>query len=528
MILRRLSHSRLCEESGHVLLYALGVLPFVLTLSILAVDLSGWQRLRQEAQQVSDRLALQAAQQLPDQNRTLGFIAESVASFGGRFQLASVEVNEQQVRLALAGGYESFFDMFLSQAGGERVFSVYHESAAGIVPGDYVVVVADGQTLRPNATLLGDGTAQLEEPWGDPGSWPQSGYFSCVTSPSINNPSAPWRWWEQWNDTGFRRWLTQACYNPVFSNLKLAAIQVVDALASVATNRVGALLSPGTGGPLGYSVLRHIRGEVRDSSGAIYFPGAIGGFIQVGVPSVESHWLNYFEQEAHLGDEACILFAQSEWDNRYPLIESAGGYGFPHPPSSCSEPVQFPPCGAPHLPVGHLDGCYLQSSLPLREAIYYTAAKHYYGPSSAEPDILAAVEQALVQLLDVPNQELLEQEAAIRGNLGYQQLRKVIVLTDTLPPAAPGGTIGDPRLNDIISILQASGAQLLVAGLFHEGLSVAEREELAGAMTALENVAAALPESGTLQLFRAVSPDDLRERVAPLLVRAGREVALQQ
>ena len=215
------------SERGFFAFYLGVILPFVLTLSILLVDVSSWQLLRERAQREADRIALQAAKLLPNIAAAENFVLNAADAMQG-FRLArlpdgapSVSLSNSELRLSLEANYVSNFDWILRSVGLPKLtFSLVESSRVGLVPLDVVLLVSDSSTLAPRPF----------EAWGESKLWPASIAFEqgrgCefvfleLCSPLGESCLRNSR-------EAVARWATQRCYNPVLSAVKLAAIELV-------------------------------------------------------------------------------------------------------------------------------------------------------------------------------------------------------------------------------------------------------------------------------------------------------------
>ncbi|MBL7662359.1 hypothetical protein JNK13_06375 [bacterium] len=493
MIVRNLK-----STSGNIAFYALACVPFVVTLSVLAVDVSHWSALREHAQSEAERIAMQAVQALPDQAKAQGLIQAALA----RQNILTIDptqtlITQSSVQVGLEGKLNSAFDFFVEPISGAKTFTAKKRALVQLVPTDYVLIIADGRTLRPE---------HGEDAWGNSGEWPASGYWNCATHTPVVDA----------------RWSTQSCYNPAFTPLKLAALSLVDVYGAIALNRVGAMFTPGTESGVNTKSLRFIRGEITLEEER-YFPGQIGGFINPDLATAEAHFDPY-RTEGGLGDEACVFFADSRWDLRYQIPATFDVFGFQHAQANCQDVIEFPQC---HLPFDGLSSCYLQNTLRLREAIYWHAAKLPIAAQNftAEPEIISAIERAVIDLVDTATNELLQEEIKFRGNVGYKNARKIILLTDRALIPDPGS------LTRALKAVRDSNSELYIVAFDHPFLTPQESSELNQALGQISTEAQALmldPQARPfVQIFQTSSSADLEQNVIPRLIALGREVAIR-
>lgn len=512
-----MSFSPLRREGGHAALYTLLLLPVALSLSAIAVDVSGWNSFRDALQQEADRIAFQAANALPDRLAAESYVEAAAAGItldGANAAEILGSATSSSVTVRVRARYEPKLDV-LGIARPEA-YAVERESVAQLVPEDVVLIMADGGTLRPRLLSAGTGAGVFRfESWGSQVEWPSSQYFRCVSPPILTEENAlSWDWWNDWNREDFRRWATQACFNPIFTPMKLAGIEIAEAILASRTNRLALVFTPGSSNG-GARTARHIRGE---SAGPSAPAGEIGGFASESQP--RSAWGGYLELERFLGDEVCFLL--SDPVSAFSLRYHVDGIG--EQSAECGPPLARPACGGLHRAEGHLSECYRSNSLAIREAIYWDAAKLPLPTFSAEPDVVASLKVAWTELLGLPDEATRAEELSVRGNLALSSKRRVILLVDRLPELEAG----EPTLADILDAFQAQHIELMIVAFEHEGLSTSERAELRARAAAIDSWE---PRSGGASRVRveiADGPEDLRSRIAPHLAFERREIALRR
>lgn len=510
------------EQRGNIAFYALVILPFVMTLTVLAVDISGWNSLRDQTQRQADALAFQAAQLLPDRDRALSFVAEKMASESSSpspssaITLADYNFTNHSVKVSLAASYPAVFDMFLEFVGAEQVFQINETGVVQVVPNDYMIILSDAATLRP---------ALNQAPWGDAWEWPPSGYWSCSTDHAMGMAM------NTWSELDRKRWATQSCYNPVFSNIKLAAINLVDVLGASQTNRLGVMFTPGDTTGLGYRLVRHVQGQT-EIDGNTYFTGQIGGFVDAALAGPEATWRNYQEFDTNLGDEACILFADPNWDSTYALpgLSQTPYFGLQHIQSeNCLQPIHLPYCGSnSHGPYGVVDSCYLANNLRLREAIYWHAAIPSTSEFLSAPQVLQAIQASITELHGFSGLgEGLSTEQAVRGNIALQTPKKIIFISDWFVGAT------NETLDNTLQLLVNTQTQLILVHVDQTyGLNNSLRQQTAEWLTIVANrVQELIPDNNQqniVRILRSSSPEQLVQEVVPKLILLGRQEALKQ
>lgn len=530
-------------ERGHIAVYGLLLLPVVMTMLTLIVDLSGYYTLRNRIQQEADSIALLSVRSLPDisvaqMKAQLAFSRLSSLGIDGELSTgAAVNSGQLSVSITLQAAYRPTFDYFIKVLAPssrlENGIEIRHQATAQVTPIDALLIVADGFTLRPGI-LPGASPSQTtyEAPWGTVSEWPASGYFNCVSGPTVLSPTAaPLLWWEHWQEEAFRRWLTQSCFNPSFSALKFAAISLVDSLSSQRANRVGVVFTPGSENSIDPSVIRHVYGEHVSSTGTT-LPHQIGGFFHLTSPRAEADWLSglYRDEELFAGDELCVLLSDSQtaFSSRYQLPQAPTLWRFARPLAPCGPTVAISPCGRRHAPFHLLNQCYLENNLTLREALYWRAARRPTASFSARPDIIAAIERGISELIHSGAPSFAQQtkyEVQERGQIAYASERQILALSDVIDVPSVS------RLTSLLSSLSEFGIRLTIVGYEHPGLSTEELQDLRNALTTITDISeryyAREERSASIQLLRARSPEDLIATVVPRLLTSARKVSLR-
>ena len=486
----------IANQRGNAALYAILILPVSVTFTVLAVDVSSYQSLRNYAQREADRITLQAAQLLPDVRAASEFVTQSVAALPD-LRIAATEdapllsVSTSGISLTLEGEVDAAFDFFLSAyADSSQSFTVRERSEAQVVPSDYVLIVSDDRLLRPDS----------HSAWGDEGAWPASSLFDLVQGPRIEgieqfpDPETYWvDWWQDWQDGLFQRWHTQTCFNPRYSSVKLSAISLADTVLSVRNNRLALIFTPGNNPELGYSVARPLS-----------FPSS-----PVVEQGAQARWLGYWEEESYISDEACVLLADAEFN-------STDRYEVPEPPaymgssSTCDSRIADFAWDDVYFPNGRLSDCYLQKDFSVRDSIYFHAAR----ASRASLDgagFLAAINEAFLQLV-LATEEQVAADGEIRGNAAAQTRKIIVAFTQVLPTQNLAG------LEETLTALADSGIELVAVTVPAEGQ---EAEFQARAMRLEE-----LGGKG-VNVLMADSLETLAETIAPRLARLGRSYILK-
>jgi hypothetical protein len=429
------------DSPGNAALFVLLLVPVLLLCGVFAVDLSRYRSFASSLERDANATALQAAFQLPDAERARTVLerfrpntsrAERESDserINGRVVDYRINEDLSSVSLTLQARFETGIGRYLA-ALNVPGFSVTKTVSAGLQPVDAVLIVADGSTLRPGLEPGGaKGTYRLHQVFRSKDDsntrfidWPEAEYLHHCKQPSPKYKS-------RFSGTKFEQWATQACFNPVYSPLKIAAISLVDALSAYGANRLSVFFTPGSG--RGVTIVRPLLGpSAAVKSGSGYFERAIA--------SAEALWTSPRESNAIITDEDCVLFSDEAASGPGPLPNfflGAAPPPFLRKPELRLRPILFPQCGENfenRRPV-ELDRRFLDSSLLLREALYWHAAQapdtRSSPPGQQLPQILAAVKRAVPELRNATSggSSLLD-----RGRRAAR--REIIVLTDVLDP----------------------------------------------------------------------------------------------
>jgi len=501
-------------EQGHIAFYTFVIIPFVVTLCIVALDVSGWSQLRDYVQREADRIVYDAALLLPNTDRARALIESQVAA-NDRLEFAeAVSLEPHRINLVLGSSYASVFDIFVANntgSDGNRALTVQREAAVQVVPSDYVLILPDGETLRP---------AIGEDPWGNPLYWPASDFYSCAGNPAVETledgttvSSDP------------ARWATQACFNPVWTAVKYTAIRLLESFGSSPANRISVIFTPGEQSGTEYQLLRHLREE-----NATLYPGPIkAGFFTTGAPQAQAYWRPYVETPTRLGDEVCAVLAHPHVDLtlNYQLVESGTFFNTGQTLlGECSNWLEHGGCGDSGTGYDRMDECFIRNNLSLKQAIYWRAARTALGGGSPRPNIIAALQRASVELLSYQGDSI-EGEASVRGNSAYMALRKIVVLTDVLPDTTNGAV--QATLRDLFQTFDSQNVEVVLVTFSHQGLAD-NGASLATRRAYFDSLSQNYLSQGnsTLRLFHVDDIEALGSSVVPLVSQLGRTVALMR
>ncbi len=514
------------SQSGNAMLYAMAILPMAMMLTMIGVDLSKWQNLRQVAQSEADRIALQAAQILPHAAQAEQFVKDSVATFNmthgnGTYNfhipeemLANGFTSSSVITVTIAGAVDTGYTTGDKEKKGLNFeLKINESSTAGVVPTDYALVVSDSVRYRPPAKTT----------WGFPGSWPASSYFNQIGKPnlSFDNPlEEPLHWPNWWKDdfdtTEYKRWATQLCYNPAFSPLKLAAISVAEYALSAEQDKLSVMFTPGDN-PAGEGFT-----ELRD----MFYPND---------PNAIINWNNsFYEREIAHSDEACLYYAspQTAVAQHYTIPDTAtSGTSVP-----CEERVTIDPFidergHRPDPTEQRLAECFREDGgATLREAIYYHAARPFTNTTNGN-NIARAIYISIIRLYGLNNNAAINDQV-VRRNLSAFTRRKLIIITDEIPALNQiiysNGPLAGVSLKNFLAEL-TTGGRLSEKPLTLTFIRYWPEEFLgeAPSITSVsESWASASVAGFDIEIKDATEPSDLNYLV-PQVLRQKRRVALR-
>ncbi len=422
------------RQAGATVLYLLFFLPILAGVASLAYELSVRSSLTNSLQSEIDRIALESADLLPDRAGAKIHAENELTKLSSHFKSTAVSVSAGRPEIIIdvqlerrAGPFE-----LLTGVGSKLPTATFHaHSAAQLVPVDAAIILTDGVEMRPWRLPSGE----EEEPWGDEANWPQSSAFDLCVEPPQRRPGLS----GEWETAIGKRWITQSCFNPLFSNIKQTAIDLTDALAEVETNRLAVIFTPGAPHNGGIDVLRHIQRSP-------------GGFTGPNNP-VLGKWQPYADQDYGLGDEACVVLSD-------PILATSSVYALSNVSRiwgralECPSPVDTSVCGIELHDASQITrpSCLLSSSIA--EIIYYRSARHPEASFSATPNIFQALDEALKELSPVPDLETLTFEKNIRGKLALNPLKVIFLFSTHLPSI--------DQASPTLALLQTSGVALVV------------------------------------------------------------------
>ncbi len=491
------------NQNGNIAFYVAVVIPVALTLCIIAIDVTAYQLKRVKLQKTVDELVVGGAQFLPNTEASKLYIYKQLSRYK-EFQIAPnkpqgnllFEVTPSSISLTLHSYYNSSFTGFLPNSEDYRLEYQQH-AAARLAPVDTMIVMADSNAFRPHSQTT----------WGDPQQWPASKYFNFVEAPLINSEepilvNLSKRDWipraEDWETDLYRRWVTQSCYNPVWSSFKLAIIGLTDVWGEARDNRVGVISTPGENGSRGYTVITGLASQNSENPQ-----------IQFG---------NYFESKNLLSDELCMLIGARHIsdETRYSIPERRFQYSNQHT-KSCIDSVDTSKVwGQLHFPYRKFDTNCLKTNMSLREALYYHSVRANAHFNNSE-NVKAALEASYSELL---NYQLINSAdiANLRRQLASYATRRIILISDNLPPL-------DFVYNFVERLEGEPKVELIIVPIKHSGLSSSQIETLENRAEAFRRYQF---QSPSLIVLPMMSPESFLEKGTSLLVGLKRQVVLSR
>lgn len=492
-------------QKGGILLYALVVLPVMLSISVLAVDFSRFQSLRSELQKEADRIALQAAKTLPETEAARNVVIDAVRASGLELESSedgfpAIEVTASEVSFSLKAEREALLDIFLQAAGAKKkIFEINARTSAAIVPEDYVIIVSDALSLRPEPRTY----------WGDEDTWPKAPILSLLRPPSFSDSfsgsnslqvgqggdSSVWSlWWNDWSN-GYQRWVTQSCYNPIYSSVKMAAIAFAKNVGRD-PNRLGLIFTPGESPSRQFTVARELA------------PGGVES-------QRDALWNAYVETDNFISDEACVLFAPpNNWGEPYQAAAPSDSLGCNSDGESClceADLVVPSQSGAEYFPIGLFRECQNVRQVSVEEAIYYHASRNLHHGSQGE-NITSAIREAYRSL------SLARTMPRPGGSTAQLAKQKIVVISDVLPDPASSFFLETQEW------LERAGISLVLVPVVLEGIP--------GYSGALKSASELLRAYGSLNgkqvfVFPLSSLDEVSSSLIPMLANGGREYVIR-
>ncbi len=223
--------SSLKSQSGNMVLYLLLLTPISLTLGLLTVDILGWHALGSNLQLKADRIALAAAQLLPDTEAARRYIENELgeSEFAQSQNKYELDLDPSQVSLSLDVKLKTVLPLPVQPTGTSTLFTQKRYARALVSPVELVVIAQDGESLRPQ----------------------------------------PFSFWEPSRDGNYRinrcqegksdfgncqqEWKAQNCLNPSFGELKLGLVKLISDIEKTPTHLTSILFWPGDNPNQGFS-----------------------------------------------------------------------------------------------------------------------------------------------------------------------------------------------------------------------------------------------------------------------------------
>lgn len=468
-------------ESGHAAFYVLVILPFTMVLTWAYINISTWNSLRDALQKESAAFAADLAQKIPYTELAAEFqgdIHTAITNKYDRLQDIHVKASfENQVAtVTIEGTMSQAFNFgFPSSA-----FHISRSTSAQLVPGDYVIIMSDGASLRPP---LGTTGKTKWESW-DSVYFPATNTFAYKKAPQGTEIDSIWR--ERWKTPDYQNWATQACFNPAFSPLKFAAISLVNALSSFPANRLEVLLTPGSNNSAPYQTIRGLH-----ESNLIP-----GGFIDNDPKSIFPVFADPFLPGAY----SCALFSSAEHDlvGNYTIPDSFIEAGYlSHDAASGNIPINI--IATPF--VSHF-------KFNLYHALYWDIAKRDLPLANGTPNIAASLHMAIIDVTTA----LRRDDSIKRGNLALFPNRQIFVFSDNL------SNVSDFLTPDNLQTLKNNKLFINFIAWMHPYLSPSARAQLEADVAKLNQLA--LNEN--ISIFITTSAENLANKIVPLLITKTR------
>lgn len=448
------------NSKGNIAFYVLFILPLTLGFSAIAIDVSGWNNLREESQRYADRLSLQAAQALPNQDIAKNIIDSGIATLNSQSNditfSAKTTTTDRSVSVEIQTKFPAVFGRILPQSNAKSIFGVKQQALAERVPLDTVVIISNAHTLAPENISQVSNTSL----WGDEIEYATSGYTNMVSIPCLSNHCT------QSQIEDYKRFLTLSCFNQIFTPFKVEAISLIKNLEQITTNRISLLYSPGS-----------LKGQPFDEVAPLEFTDK----------QTLSFSQNVFSPNL-TSDELCVYLSSEEISptNNYPLP-------FSSPLLSC-ELVDSSPHGQLHDPKNRLSAC-AKEHMKLKESIYFRAAR-----TDNKSPLSESIEKAIARAIALFSQANAEDSVKRRGALGNRAKKSIVVLSDHAPDPT------SDAFQKLISDASVLGIELLIALYAHPALSEAQ-------ILALEDFKSAISDSALIKVSIANDPETLQTNV---------------
>ncbi len=232
------------QKGSLTMFIAFVILPILFFLFTLSLDLSMYYTSAQRAQKVVDDAVLYAHRFLPSQTSAEQaanlYIQQNTPNFDLQKSSATVTAGNDFIEVNFQNSITLTFASLLGIGDGNLALPYSVTALARSTPLDIFMAIDTSSYLAPNP--LGS----ADKAWGESNYWPEAYYFEHERkvfrveegSTSSNGQVLA------------ARLATQQCFNPVFSELKRAAIQIYDYLGNFDLNYIGLGFYPFTGADL--------------------------------------------------------------------------------------------------------------------------------------------------------------------------------------------------------------------------------------------------------------------------------------
>ena len=486
------------KECGASALYVLCLLPFLIAITFALLDVARWNFLRDATIQEASAIAKLCARSLPDTGETSAcvrnvsiqskfpelesasvapFFDSTSASFGASFAIG-VKIDADYIPSLAKMANALIPSLDLKMHLSKSVVAQYR-------PGDYVLVISNASTLRPNAINNTFQPALQKQP--------PASIFRCSKPYAVDAHD----WLSGWNDADSALFFTQACYNPAFSTLKLSSIALLDAISEINNNKVAVMFSPGnnvTGAPVPLTTLHSIS----------------SGFTTEGQTIFGSDYNDLFG----LNNIACALFSAN--------YLGASPYRLPASDTedALSQDYRFCPIQI-ELNQNIIDREFLSSPLMLRHAIFWQIARQQTNTDVASMDFQLAILNSLQELLS-KSAEQRQNEYSVRGNLAATPKRHIFVFTDSLNGYQP--------TQEIISALIANNTKLSFIVYSHEFLAENTALQNNTDFLQIQSIISTLQAEGHNNLSAHITSDngELFDTIIPQALSEIKEIAVRE
>ena len=224
---------RVRSERGSMSLFVAAVLlPLLFFFFTITLDLERFFRTSGDIQHALDEAALYSYRFLPNESLASTMASLYLQQNSGVSGSVTVSVASDSLRLAYHGASKlSFGGLLASVAGGTKDVGIPLSLVSEVrgSPIDAYILMDTSSYLAP--LITGSTT------WGAPGEWPEANLFRSQLQIRDTNGNPL-------NDGA----VTQQCFNPVFSEIKLATIRTYQQLSNFSKNGVGVGVVPGRDG----------------------------------------------------------------------------------------------------------------------------------------------------------------------------------------------------------------------------------------------------------------------------------------